>query len=374
MPMGPRRPGFTLVEIIVAMTLTLLVFAITLPFVRAQTRSLGSTAGRLDADQVARFAQRTIDRDLRVAVSDPGQPLIVYAGELGISFNANLLARDTLDPAALEVDATADSSLTEAWRTANAAVLPLTTTIYPTVNYTDADGLASKVETISYFLHPDTISGRSDVYVLYRRVNARDSVQMVRGIHVPDDSSFFTYFTTVADTLAPIAVGSLPLLWTAPALAQVRAVGIRAGGFYRNRQVAEDVIRTVHWRTMLTNAPRAVEATCATTPAVATSVGLSKQTGTGSNSYHVRVTWTGSSDDAGGTTDVTHYVVFARYNTTPVLWERLGSVPAQRVSGYRYDHYMPRYNGSVRYGVTAVNCAGLSSTVAASSPLNLGPG
>lgn len=374
MPANPRRSGFTLVEIIVAMTLTLLVFAITLPFVRAQTRSLGSTAGRLDADQVARFAQRTIDRDLRVAVSDPGQPLIVYAGELGISFNANLLARDTLDPAALEVDLTADSSLTEAWRVANAAALPLTTTIYPSVNYTDADGLASKIETISYFLHPDTISGRTDVYVLYRRVNARDSVQMVRGIHVPDDSSFFTYFTTVADTLAPIAVGSLPLLWTSPTLADVRAVGIRAGGFYRNRQVAEDVIRTVHWRTTLTNAVGTAAATCAATPAAASGVTLSKQAGTGSNAYHVRVTWTGSSDDSGGSTDVTHYVVWIRYNTTPVAWVRVASVPARRISSYRYDHYQPMLAGSVRYGVTAVNCAGLASSEAESSPLNLGPG
>jgi prepilin-type N-terminal cleavage/methylation domain-containing protein len=368
------RPGFTLVEIIVAMTLTLLVFAITLPFVRAQSRSLGSTAGRLDADQVARFAQRTIDRDLRVAVSDPGQPLIVYAGELGISFNANLLARDTLDPAALEVDATADSSLTEAWRVANAAVLPLTTTTYPTVNYTDADGLASKIETISYFLHPDTISGRSDVYVLYRRVNARDSVQLVRGIHVPEDSSFFTYFTEVNDTLAPIAVGSLPLLWTSTTLANVRAVGIRSGGFFRNRQVAEDVVRTVHWRTILTNAPQAATAQCTAAPAAATGVGHSKQTGTGSNAYHVRVTWTGSTDDSGGSSDVTHYVVWVRYNTTPVTWVRVASVPARRISGYRYDHYQPTLSGSVRYGVTAVNCAGLSSAAAESSPLNLSPG
>jgi Tfp pilus assembly protein PilW len=51
-----RPRGFTVVEIIVAMVLTLAVFAITLPFVRAQTRALGVSAGRLDADQLARYA------------------------------------------------------------------------------------------------------------------------------------------------------------------------------------------------------------------------------------------------------------------------------------------------------------------------------
>ena len=82
------RHGFTIIEIIVAMTLTLAVFAITLPFVRAQTNALGQSAGRLDADQVARYAQRAIDADLRLATADAGQPLLVYAGPMGIAFNA----------------------------------------------------------------------------------------------------------------------------------------------------------------------------------------------------------------------------------------------------------------------------------------------
>ena len=198
MTLRTARIGVTLVEIIVAMTLTLAVFAITLPFVRVQTRALGENASRVDAEQIARYAQRVIDRDLRLAVSDPGQPMLVYAGTMAIAFNANLLARDTTDPNALEIDASADSAITEAWRLAAAAEIPATGLTYPPADYVDASGSASRNETVMYFLHPDTISGRSDVYVLYRRVNAEDSVQIVRGIHVPTDSAFFTYQTMVA--------------------------------------------------------------------------------------------------------------------------------------------------------------------------------
>ena len=57
-----RRAGFTILEIIVAMALTLAVFAITLPFVRAQTRALGTSAGR---PTISGSAAPTIDRSRR---------------------------------------------------------------------------------------------------------------------------------------------------------------------------------------------------------------------------------------------------------------------------------------------------------------------
>ena len=227
------RPGFSLVEMLVAMTLTLAIFAITLPFVRAQSRALGSNAGRLDAEQVARYAQRAIDRELRLAVSDAGQPMLVYAGPMGISFNANVLAPDTTDPGALEIETGAASTLTEAWRVSDAATIPLTTRAYPTVDYTDGAGNLSRNETISYFLHPDTVSGRSDIYVLFRRVNARDSVQVVRGIHVPADSAFFSYQRMVSGALAPLTASQLPQFWDSTTIAEIRAVGLRSAGYLR---------------------------------------------------------------------------------------------------------------------------------------------
>jgi Tfp pilus assembly protein PilW len=155
------RPGFSLVEMLVAITLTLAVFAITLPFVRAQSRALGANAGRLDAEQVARYAQRAIDGDLRLATADGiGQPVIVQAAPMAISFNVNLIAPDTTDPNALTIEAGAATTLTESWRLSGAAALPLVAKVYPTVDYSTAAGTISRNETVSYFLRPDTVSGR----------------------------------------------------------------------------------------------------------------------------------------------------------------------------------------------------------------------
>jgi len=360
--MRAGRRGFTLIEIIVAVSLTLAVFAITLPFVRAQTRSLGSTAARLDAEQIARYAQRAIDRDLRLASADSGQSLIVYAGTMGISFNANLVARDTSDPNALEVDEDADSSETEAWRVANATTLNLSTATYPTVDYTTADGTASRNETVSYFLHPDTVSTRADIYVLWRRVNAGDSVLIVRGIHVPEDSAFFSYQTMSGGTLTSIAAASLPLYWDTTAISDIRAVTMRSAGYYRNQRENQDIIRTVYWTTFLANATPAA-ATCGDAPAAPTGVGHSKQTAAGSGSYHVRVTWTASSDDGNNDDDVTHYVIAIAPNALPYVWTAVGQVAARRVAANRFDHYQPRDVGSVKYGVFAVDCGASASAV-----------
>ena len=273
--MRGRRAGFSLVEMVVAMSLTLVVFAITLPFVRVQSRALGASAGRLDAEQIARYAQRAIDRELRLAQADPGQPLLVYAGPMAIAFTANLLAPDTTDPNALSVQPGAPASLTEAWLVAEAATLPLTSTSYPTEDHTDADGAPSRNETVMYFLHPDTVSDRSDIYVLYRRVNARDSVTLVRGIHVPADSAFFSYFRMQGGSLTRIPAGELPLLWSATDIADIRAVGLRSAGWFRNRQEDEDVIRTVYWRTVLPNFAVAVR-DCGAAPANPTNVAHSQ--------------------------------------------------------------------------------------------------
>lgn len=367
-----RRRGFSLVEIVVAMTLTLAVFAITLPFVRAQTHALGESAGRLDADQIARFAQRTIDRDLRMAGAVPGQPLLVQAGPMAISFSANLLASDTLDPGAADVQAGAPLSLTSSWRVADAARLPRTTRNYPTANHADPDGGPSRYETISYFLHPDTISGRSDIYVLFRRVNARDSVPLVRGVHVPADSAFFSYWRPVAGTMTRLAASRLPLFWDSVAIDSIRVVAIRAGGHYRNRITGLERTRAVSARTVVPNATTRLAATCGAAPGNPSGVAVSKTPPPGSaTNYFVTVTWSASADDNGGALDVTHYLVLTR-PTADTAWRPVGTVSARQAGTYRFDHHLPALIGSVRYGVRAVDCGGApSATVTHSSNLTL---
>lgn len=369
--MHPRRAarGFTLVEILVAMGLTLAVFAITLPFLRVQTRALGLNAGRLDAEQIARYAQRAIDHDLRLATADAGQPLLVLAGPMAIAFNANLLAADTTDPNAVDLDAGAATTLTDSWRLANAAVLPGAARTYPTQDYLDADSVVSRNETISYFLHPDTVSAQPELYVLYRRVNARDSVQIVRSLHVPADSAFFSYHRPVSGTLERIAAARLPLYWDSTAIDSVRVVGIRAAGFYRNNATGTEVIRTVPWRTFIPNARGRTPVGCPGAPGPPSSIDHDRQNDP--YGYRVEVVWDASADDGSGTEQVTHYLVGQR-PTSGTVWQVIAAVPARGTSAYRWDHHLPSLTGSVKYGVRAIGCGGATSAwVTHNSNLNL---
>ena len=363
------RAGFSLIEIMVAMGLTLTVFAITLPFVRAQTRALGTSAGRLDADQLARYAQRAVDRDLRLASAIPGQPLLVLAGPMSISFNSNLIAVDTSDPGAVDLDPTAATTLTDSWRLANAAALPLTARSYPTQDYLDVAGAISRIETISYFLHADTISGRSDIYVLFRRVNGRDSVEIVRGLHVPADSAFFSYLRPVSGTLTRVAAARLPLYWDSLAIDSIGTVGIRAAGYYKDRSTNAVTIRTVNWRTVIPNAVGRVRRTCGAAPTAPSAFTPVKVTTT--PPYRVQLTWNASTDDNGGAQDVPYYVVEWRVASSGNTWQSLATVTARRVGTYAWTHANPRVIGNYEYGLRAADCGGLLSAQVVSASVTL---
>lgn len=364
-----RRAGFTILEIIVAMALTLAVFAITLPFVRAQTRALGSSAGRLDADQLARYAQRAIDHDLRLASAVTGQPLIVQAGPMAISFNANLLASDTTDPGAADLQSGGATTLTESWRLSDAAALPRGGRTYPTQDYFDGDGGVSRNETVSYFLWPDTITGRSDIYVLYRRVNARDSVQVVRALHVPQDSAFFAYYRPIAGTLTRVAASRLPLYWDSTAVDSIRSVGVRAAGYFRDRTTGQETIRTVSWSVSLPNAAVRVVPACGTAPDAPQNLNVTKQTSSGV--YRLELTWDDSPDDASGAGDVRYYVVERRLNATGQPWVTLATITASASTSYEWHHVQPEGNGEYEYAVRAVDCAAQTSTRATDGTVTL---
>ena len=136
---------------------------------------------------------------------------------------------------------------------------------------------------------------------------------------------------------------------------------LRSGGFFRNRQKNEDVIRTVYWNVVLGN--RAVAAIdCGAAPDDPSGVAQSKQNVAAG--YYLRVTWDASGDDGDGAEDVTHYIVSTRLNVSPIVWTPIATIPAREAASYRYDHYLPQLIGSVKYGVHAVDCGGTASATA----------
>lgn len=363
-------------EMLVAMTLTMLVFAITIPFFRAQTLAVGTGAGRLDALQNARYAQDAIDRELRRAGGVFGQPVLVQADAMAITFNVDFNARTPAgDPNAAFYNAALDTLTTESFQVALARRLPRSTKVYPTATYTDSNGTRSPAETVSFFLIADASSGRDDIYTLYRRVNARDSTVVTSNLWIPPDTGYFFRYYRMPDSgaVTPVAQSSLPLFWN-DATRTIDSVGVvemRIAGWYHNPHDSTDTFRTLYQRTRLTNVRTMVPRTCGAAPAAPTAVTGTFSAGT------VVVRWTASVDDGAGASDVSAYSVVRRMatggrgrgrgrgrGTGP--WDGIGSVPARSSGSYEFVDYLPE-TGTWQYGVAAVDCGPAWSAATAQS-------
>lgn len=345
------RGGFSLVEMMVAMTITMLVFAITLPFVRAQTRSLGSTAGRMDADQVARFAMRAIEQDLRRAAGEYGQPTIVAAGSMLLSFNANIRRADTLDVGALETEVLGYDA-GAGWPVARADTIPTTTRVYPTFDYINADGDTTRTETITYYLQSDTGSTKPDTYILYRQFNDQAPLELIDGLYLPDSQVFFTYFRNVSGFLAEIPDDSV-IFWTAPRMAEIRTIGLRASGLYVNKFDGSETIRTIETRVTLPVPLSATVVACAAAPAAPTA-GMS--VAASSFPRGATLSWNKSAMDTGDPDDALYYILERR--PSGGVWTVIGTVNAAGNVSYTLLDPRQTATGMFEYAVTVVGCGG----------------
>ncbi len=92
----PRRAGFSLVEVMVALTLLAVVAAVVLTVLIGSQRSKADTESRLHAQQGARAISDLIAQDLRTAGymadtdANPDQPAFAYVDSVEIIFCANL--------------------------------------------------------------------------------------------------------------------------------------------------------------------------------------------------------------------------------------------------------------------------------------------
>lgn len=364
------RAGFSLIEMMMAVTLTMLVFAITIPFFRAQTHAVGMGAGRLDALQNARYAQATIDRELRRAGGVFGQPVIVQAAPLSVTFNVDYYAQSTsADPNAAYYNATLDTLTTESFQVGLAKTLPTSSKTYPTAAYTDSNGTRSQSETVSFFLVADGSSGRTDIYTLYRRVNAKDSTVVTSNLWIPTDTGyFFRYYRVAASgAISQIAQNTLPLYWddATRTIDSIGVVEMRIAGWYHNARDSTDTFRTVYQRTRIGNALDLVARNCGAAPAAPTAVTATVTNNWNGDPTSVSVAWTASTDDGAGSSDVQSYVVMRR-PAAGSAWTSVGNYPARSTGTYTFVDYVPK-SGTWVYGVAANDCGPSWSTTAEQS-------
>jgi type II secretory pathway pseudopilin PulG len=373
------RKGLTLIEILISLGLMLVIFAAAVPFFRVQTRSVDENAGRMDAQQSARFAINTIDRELRVAglgVAD-AQPLLVQADAYAITFNADLVTPDPTDPGAVYYDPDLPAAVTAAMSHVTQVQLPRSAEMYPQVSYFEG-GVPSRAETVSYWVSADSSSPRADEHVLWRRVNRETPQLVAKGIVVTPGEPIFRYFKP--DSVGrptEIPAGQLPLIHTAPmhgdgvlddtggsALTDsVRMVRIRFVARYHDPEKG-NVEQSVESSVRLLNAGMIRRTTCGESP-LSTGITAVYQAGPPAA---IQLTWNPSGDQDGGERDVERYVVFRRIFGSGEWGEPYASLTATEPSYTYFDEQIvsgERYE----YGLIAQDCSPRNSSLTMSAPI-----
>ncbi len=373
------RPAFTIAELVVAMTILLAVIAVAVGTFRRTSILLGAQSGRLEAQQNARFAIATLDRELRMAgvgvVSI--QPILVEASNTAVTFNVDLVSRVPGDVGAVYVDTSADTAAVSAMRTSDKIMLPGLSVMYPESTYMQAPGVISGAETISYYLVKDSASSYSNEYLLDRRVNAMPPTVVARGIQFNPTDTLFQYFTSdTLGNLSPVPNGELPLYHAAavhgsPAdtgrfalIDSIRTVRVRLATVYHDPRQG-DVVRHLETTIRIENAGLVNATTCGDPPLAPTGV-TATASPPGASSPYVTIAWTASVDETGGEKDVERYALFRRPDTVATFDQPFSSIPAGAAT-YTFTDDNVQSGDHWIYGVSAQDCTPSNSPIATSS-------
>jgi prepilin-type N-terminal cleavage/methylation domain-containing protein len=373
MPRVRRPSGFTIIEVLVSMVILLVVVAVTVETFRRSSDLLAAQGGRMEAQQNARFAVTTLDRDLRVAgvgvVAD--QPLLVEAANTALVFNVDLISRVPGDVGSVYVDTSADSNATSVWKSVNKLLLPGLSAYYPQSTYVQSGGVPSGAETIAYYLSPDSTSSVSNEYILYRRVNATTPSVVARGIEYSAGDTVFQYYkvdTTGKETAIPMT--SLPLYHKATIhgsaadtgkyalVDSINMVRVRLNAFYKDPKlgiVKRPLISVVR----IMNAGLNQQTSCGDPP-----LGVSVTDSTslaGAAIPFVTIMWAASPDDGGGEKDVQTYTIYRR-QPGATFSAPFASVPAGSATYSFTDNNVASGDQWV-YGVAAQDCTPSSSPI-----------
>lgn len=378
MPRLSARRGFTILEVLVASILLMVVMATTIQTFRKSSILLGGQGGRLEAQQNARFAVNSIDRDLRVAGVGvvPGQPIVVEADTTAIVFNVDLISRVLGDVGSVYVDTSADSNTVSAMKSVNKLLLPGMAVYYPGSTYVQPGGVVSGAETIAYYIARDSTSPYANQYNLYRRVNATTPEIIARGIQYTPGDTIFQYFKT--DTLGnlnAIPMSSLPLYHKATIhgsisdtgkfalVDSIRSVRVKLVATYHDaHNPSATVTRTIRSTLVVQNTGLVNATTCGSPP-----IGVAVTDSTspvGSSTPFVTIMWPRSTDDGGGEKDVENYAIYRRPDTVATFSQPIANVPAGDTSYSWTDNSVLAGDHWV-YGVSAQDCTPSSSPIGA---------
>lgn len=383
LPAARRRAGFTLMELLLAVTVLTFVTGATYALFRSQSQNFKSNTARYDLIESARGAIEASERIIRTmgAGTPNNQPVLVYGANTILAFNTDYVEQDTVDmrwATYFNVDTPVEE--TTAWTQAAQAAIPNSSPsyTYPPVTYQLGNGSPSAAETYMLYFELDANTTRSDDYVMWQRVNAGTPEMVTRNILAhPNGRPFFEYLMqrqlSTGDTLQIAPAGVLPLI-RRPLVAGITAADSA-------NYVRPDSIRAVRMNFRLTNgAPGAAErfrdmsttievpnngiplpTVCGRVPLEPGSLSAAEPTpGDGV----IRISWTASPDQEAGEQDVTQYIIWRRLSSATTWAEPLLVVRAEAgQTSYSTDITGHSFSTGYTFGIAAQDCTPSQSTI-----------
>lgn len=362
---GRARAGFTIVELLVAMSVTLVILAVAAPLYTAQTKAVNNTAGRTDATRSATFAADAMEQDLRntgVGAYD-GQPMLVRTAINAVSFNANMVTARANDLVSVFYDPDADSTALGSLNTSTQVTLPQSSNTYPSTYY------MSNAETISYYVKNDTgsspISGGQRV-ILYRKVNRMAEEVIARNLIQTSSAPVFRYFKkSPTGVMTEITGSSLPLFHGVPkhgssadtgataAIDSISVIRLNLISMYKDPR-GSYVIDTLQRSIRIANQGLLQRAQCGEAPIVPGTPALNIVPLGGLNA--VRLVWSASTDELAGERDVEMYAVYRRVFGTLDWQEPMANVPGAGVATLQYVDNSVAPGVRYEYAISALDC------------------
>ncbi len=332
--MNRRAAGFTLVELLIVITMLVGIMGATYSLFRSQSVSMRQNTDRFDLIQNARGAMELSERVVRTmgAGVTGQQPMLVYGNGTVLAFNADYVERDTVDMRwAAYWNPDVSQTETVVWESSAATVIPNSSPsyTYPSTTYRMANGALSPAETHIFYFQLDDATSRGDDYVLWERTNAGSPEVVARNVlPAADGSPFFEYLLhrtlSSGDTLL-VATGSLLPLIRRPLVAGLSAADSSA-------YVRPDSVRAVRMNYRITNGKtgsdertRSISAiietpnngvdmptVCGRSPLPPGALSTT-EVGTGAGEVHL--VWSKSADQDAGEVDVRQYVVWRKVST-----------------------------------------------------------
>lgn len=335
---GARDRGFTMVELLITLTIFAAVLGSMISFFVSQARGSRLADSRIEAVQRARFASEMLRREIGLAGSGipNAQPMVVYAGPSDIVFSVDLATNVSGDRVAVYY--LPDAPLTETRGPDSASMTLPNSQIFPEVWYGES-GMPGPAETIRFSF----VDEGGSRYALVRSVNGLDPDTLLRGLMKVSGQEFFRY-----EVMEPATglrdVGSGPIYHSAAihgspadtlpsALADsVKLIHTNFKIAVRGRKAGEEIEHRFTTSISLKNAGLIQNASCGEPP----TLGVTPTAVPLADPPRVRITWDPATDERSGEEDVFQYTLYRR-KLTETLARPIASIPPDAdVAQYTY--------------------------------------